>query len=418
MDWYRADPDDTRRDRARTAIERAGIEALLALSPENAAYLAGRSSYIASLWRAPGLTATALGAGGRLAVALPDADLASFPASLYVARFPHRLWVEHAVMQHEPSIVDVAGQLQRIRPGGPQPRPAQFDLDEVFRNAADAVCAVAAAPKRIGVDLATVPAASVALLRAELPGVELIDASPIFDDLRALKDQDEIEHLRRAAELTTLGIAAARDRLVAGMPEQAVTAAYQTAIWSKIARDARYVSVRQVEGVATVGNGPGGDRTVAPGKTVKFDMQVDVGGYHSDIGRTYALAPTPNQRRVYDALHAALMAAQESVVPGVTFARVFTTGAAAMRAAGFETYSRGHLGHSVGLGHNYEEAPFIAPDEHRPLVPGMVLSLELPLYLHGLGHFQLERMLLVTPSGHENLDDLPFDFEITPHHSS
>ena len=418
MDWYRADPDDTRQARARTAIERAGIEALLALSPENAAYLAGRTSYIASLWRVPGLTATALGAGGRLAVALPDADLASFPASQFVALFPHRLWVEHAVLQDAPSIVDVAGHLRRIRPGGPQPRPAQFDLDEVFRNAAEAVCAVAAAPKRIGVDLATVPAASVALLRAELPGVDLVDASPIFDDLRALKDPDEIEHLRHAAELTTLGIAAARERLVSGMSEQAVNAAYQAAIWSLVVADSRYAALRQVEGVATVGNAPGGDRTVAPGKTVKFDMQVDVGGYHSDIGRTYALAPTPNQRRVYDALRAALLAAQESVVPGATFAEVFTTGATAMDEAGFETYSRGHLGHSVGLGHNYEEAPFIAPDEHRPLVPGMVLSLELPLYLHGLGHFQLERMLLLTPSGQEILDELPFDFEITSHHSS
>ena len=82
-----------------------------------------------------------------------------------------------------------------------------------------------------------------------------------------------------------------------------------------------------------------------------------------------------------------------------------------MHAAGFDTYSRGHLGHSVGLGHNYEEPPFIAPDEHRPLVAGMVLSLELPLYVHGLGHFQLERMVLVTESGHDVLDDLPFDFE-------
>lgn len=412
MDWYRIEPDDSRRTRAPRAIDRAGIEALLALTPENAAYLAGRSSYIASLWRVPGLLATALGAGGRLAVALPDADLASFPASLFGARFPHRLWVEHAALQDDPGIKDIAAHLGRLRPGGPQPRPAQFDLDEVFRNAAEAVCAVAAAPKRIGVDLETVPAASVARLQSELPGVELIDATRIFADLRAVKDPDEIEHLRRAAELTVLGIAAARERLVQGMPEQAVNAAYQCAIWERVAADPRYVGTRQVEGVATVGNAPGGDRTVGPGKTVKFDMQVDVNGYHSDIGRTYALAPTPSQMRVYVALHESLLAAQAATTPGATFAQVFAAGSAAMHAAGFDTYSRGHLGHSVGLGHNYEEAPFIAPDEHRAMVAGMVLSLELPLYLHGLGHFQLERMLLLTPTGHEILDDLPFDFAI------
>ncbi len=137
-----------------------------------------------------------------------------------------------------------------------------------------------------------------------------------------------------------------------------------------------------------------------------------MGGYHSDIGRTYAQEPTPNQIRVHGALRDALAEAQAVVAPGNTFAAVFAAGTVAMYAAGFDTYSRGHLGHSVGLGHNYEEPPFIAPDEVRPLVPGMVVSLELPLYLHGLGHFQLERMLLVTESGRQVLDDLPFDFDL------
>ena len=87
------------------------------------------------------------------------------------------------------------------------------------------------------------------MLQAELPGVELVDASAIFDDLRAVKDADEIEHLRRAAELTTLGIAAARDRIAPGLSEVAVNAAYQTAIWTEAAGNPRYAALRQVEGV-------------------------------------------------------------------------------------------------------------------------------------------------------------------------
>ncbi len=412
MDWYQTNTGDDRRARALTAIRRAGVEALLALSPENAAYLAGRTSYIASLWRVPGLAATALGAGGRLAVALPDADLASFPATSFVARFPHRLWVEHAAINDTPAITDIAAAFRQLRPEGAVVRPAQFDMREVVRNAAEAACAVAAAPRRIGLDLGTVPWSTVQMLQAELPGVELVDAIAIFDDLRAVKDGDEIEHLRRAAKLTTLGITAARNRIAPGLSEVAVNAAYQVAIWTEAAANPRYAALRQVEGVATVGNAPGGDRLVAQGKTVKFDMQVDVGGYHSDIGRTYAISPTPNQRRIYSALRDALLAAQARVAPGTTFAEIHAEGTRRMHAAGFDTYSRGHLGHSVGLGHNYEEPPFIAPDEHRPLVPGMVLSLELPLYVHGLGHFQLERMVLVTESGHDVLDDLPFEFEL------
>ena len=98
--------------------------------------------------------------------------------------------------------------------------------------------------------------------------------------------------------------------------------------------------------------------------------------------------------------------------PGVAFSELHEIGIAAMRAAGFVSYSRGHLGHSDGLTHNFEEPPFIAADEPRPLAPGMVLSLEMPYYLHGVGAFQLERMLLVGETASELLDDLSFDFEL------
>jgi Xaa-Pro aminopeptidase len=151
---------------------------------------------------------------------------------------------------------------------------------------------------------------------------------------------------------------------------------------------------------------------VGPGQTVKLDMQVDVGGYHSDVGRTYAIAPTADQRAVASALTSALAAAEAVVRPGSAFRDVHRVGIEAMRGAGFMSYSRGHLGHSVGLAHNFEEPPFIAADEVRPLAANMVVSLELPYYLDGLGSFQFERMLLVTEDGHEALDRLPVEFEV------
>jgi Xaa-Pro dipeptidase len=83
-----------------------------------------------------------------------------------------------------------------------------------------------------------------------------------------------------------------------------------------------------------------------------------------------------------------------------------------MREKGFTNYSRGHLGHSCGLTQHFEEPPFIAPDEHRLLAPRMLLSLELPYYVYGVGAFQLERMLLVTEDGYEAFDRLPFELAI------
>jgi Xaa-Pro aminopeptidase len=255
------------------------------------------------------------------------------------------------------------------------------------------------------------PAWVVDSLRRRLPEVEWVEAGRIFDDLRTIKDADEIANLRLAAELTEVGITGARDALRPGLGAVGVSAAYQHAIWARAARDKRFNSLRQVEGLVSVGDGTG-SAEVGAGQTVKLDMQVDVGGYHSDVGRTYALDPTAEQQAVYGALRDALAALVASLGPGVPMRDVWTVGTERMRAAGFTNYSRGHLGHSVGLAHNYEEPPFIAADEERPLAPGMVVSVELPYYLLGVGSFQMERIVLIVESGSEVLDHLPFELEV------
>ena len=55
-------------------------------------------------------------------------------------------------------------------------------------------------------------------------------------------------------------------------------------------------------------------------------MQVDVGGYHSDVGRTYALEATAEQQAVYDALRDALAAVVAAIGPGVPMRDVWAVG--------------------------------------------------------------------------------------------
>lgn len=400
----------TRQERIGKAIARNGLDVLLALTPENAAYLSGRLSTIASLWRVPGLVAVAVDADGRMAVASGDNEVARYNAT--VATFSHPLWIEHLDLRCSGAVL--GDRVAAARTDGILSRPAQFDPELMLDAVAAAVRAVAPA-RRVGIEYSQLPAWVRDGLQRRLPATELIGALPIFDDLRAIKDDHEIDQLRMAAELTEIGIAAARDALRPGMNALGVSAAYQRAIWKAAASDKRFSAMRQVEGLVSVGDGSG-HALVGPGETVKLDMQVDVGGYHSDIGRTYAFDPTAEQQQVYDALKEALDVAVSAVGPGIPFRDVWAAGTDAMRAAGFANYSRGHLGHSVGLAHNYEEPPFISQVETRPIAPGMVLSVELPYYLLGVGSFQMERMVEIGETGAEVLDRLPF--ELLPSRSS
>jgi Xaa-Pro aminopeptidase len=401
--WYQG---ATRRERLAEALVSNRLDVLLALTPENAAYLSGRTSTIATLWRLPGLVAVAVNAAGETAVAAGDNEIGGYSEA--VARFDHPLWIEHLDLRQPGS--DLFARVQAARSLGVLERPAQFDIDLMLDAVADAARAVIGGGTRAGTELSLLPAWVAEGLRKRLPGVEIVDAGVVFDDLRAIKDADEIAHLRLAAELTEVGIAGARDALRPGLGPVAVSAAYQTTIWERAAAEPRFAALRDVEGLVSVGDGSAAAH-VGPGQTVKLDMQVDVGGYHSDVGRTYALEATAEQQAVYNALREALAALVSVLAPGVPMREVWRAGTEAMRRAGFASYSRGHLGHSVGLAHNYEEPPFIAADEARPLAPGIVISVELPYYLRGVGNFQMERMVLIGEKGREVLDQLPFELE-------
>ena len=403
--WYAG---ATRRERIMDALGRNRLDVLLALTPENAFYLSGRTSVIATLWRLPGLVAVAVNGSGEMAVAAGDNETNGYEA--VVARFAHPLWIEHLDLRSPGA--DLASRVAAARPEGMIARPAQFDGELMLDAAAAAVGAVLGQGRRVGAEIALLPAWVAEGLRRRLPDVEWVDAGAVFDALRAIKDGDEIANLRLAAELTEAGIAGARDALRPGLSAVGVTAAYQRAVWECAAGDSRFAALRQVEGLVSVGDGST-PVAVGPGQTVKLDMQIDVGGYHSDIGRTYALAPTVEQQAVYDALRDALAALVATLGPGVPMRDVWAAGTERMRAAGFVNYSRGHLGHSVGLAHNYEEPPFIAADEARPLAPGMVVSVELPYYLLGVGSFQMERIVLIEESGVEVLDRLPFELGVS-----
>lgn len=405
MSWYQG---ANREERLLTAIAANGFDALVSLFPENSAYLTGASNYIATHWRLPGLYAAVVGRFGERAVVAPDFGRDPTAGS-DASQFPYEMWTES---------IDVRGATgtirERIAAARPETlvRPAQFHPEQIVDQVAAAIRSVGGANGRIGIESLNASAMFLQGLTDRLPGIELVEATPVFDDLRVIKDADEIGHLRLAGELTEIGIAGAISSLRPGMTETAVNAAYQRAVHEAVIADDRFPAFRQAEGAASVGFGKESTRLVQAGETIKFDMQVDVAGYHSDIGRTVAIAPTAEQQEIYDVLLAALRAAEAMIRPGVSFAEIYWAGTDSVREAGFTNYSRGHLGHSVGLTQNFEEPPFIAPDERRLLTSNMVISLELPYYVYGVGAFQLERMLLVTEDGFEALDRLPFDLAL------
>src|SRR5918993_3547147 len=120
--WYEG---ATRRERITDALGRNRLDVLLALTPENAFYLSGRTSLIATLWRLPGLVAAAVNGREEIGVAVGDNEIGGYDD--VVARFAHPLWIEHLDLR-DPG-ADLASRVAAARPDGVLARPAQFDVE-------------------------------------------------------------------------------------------------------------------------------------------------------------------------------------------------------------------------------------------------------------------------------------------------
>src|SRR3954464_11694254 len=194
MLWYEG---SNRQERIADTLRRHELDVLLALTPENAAYLSGRTSVIATLWRLPGLVAVAVNGRGEIAVAAGDNEVGGYEE--VVARFAHPLWIEHLDLRRPGA--DLEARVDAARPEGALARPAQIDADLMLDAVADAVAAVITTGRgaRVGAELAMLPAWVAEGLRARLPNLEWVEAGAVFDDLRAIKDADEIAHLLLAA---------------------------------------------------------------------------------------------------------------------------------------------------------------------------------------------------------------------------
>ncbi len=120
----------------------------------------------------------------------------------------------------------------------------------------------------------------------------------------------------------------------------------------------------------------------------------------------------PESQRLHDVLREAQQAAREMIRPGVPLREVFTAAVDHVRANGYPRYSRGHVGHSVGIDTFHEEPPYISWQTEAVAEEGMVLAVEVPSYTPDVGAIMIEDMVVVHENGVRSLHTLPRSLEV------
>src|SRR6266487_4228466 len=237
-------------------------------------------------------------------------------------------------------------------------------------------------------------------------GLELVPSSGLIEGLRAIKDEDELEKIRRAAAITDQAYQRIAEEQFVGRTEGEL-AWRMTELFHELGADEEAFETI----VAAGANGARphadpGDRVIESGTTIVVDAGAVLDGYCSDCTRTFATGELPDElRRAYDVCLEAQLKGLEAARSGTEASQTDAAARDVITAAGLGDKFGHGLGHGVGI--DVHEAPHVAPTSTDTLEANNVLTIEPGIYLEGAGGIRIEDLVIITDGQPEVLTSFP-----------
>ena len=262
-------------------------------------------------------------------------------------------------------------------------------------------------------------------LRERCPMTKLLDLSPVLDEMRLIKSEQELALLRKAGQLSALGVVEAMRCTKPGVVEYQLDALMRYHYLVNGARDAGYRAIIAGGENAWYGHYSANNRPLQDGDLVLVDCAPDYHYYTSDIGRMWPVNGTysPVQRELYGFMVAYHKVLLRLIRPGVTGEQIQREAAAQMAEVVEKTrFSKAiyaaaahhalefpyHMSHCVGMAvHD------VGHYRGKPLRPGMVFALDPQMRVpEERLYIRVEDTVVVTETGIENLTvDAPLELE-------
>jgi Xaa-Pro aminopeptidase len=257
----------------------------------------------------------------------------------------------------------------------------------------------------VGVEYAFLPTDAFLTLQRGLPAARFVDATPILEELRAVKTPSEMAHLRTAYGRVAEAIQAA---FTLGKPG-ITTAEIARCVEQEMAqRDTAFLYALVCAGPGLL-RAPSAARWEA-GRVLHIDAGGEVRDYLADICRMGCLG---HPSHLAQELHGACLEVQEGarrvVQAGLPCRELLLEGERAVQEHRFSRYGK-FVAHGIGMVSH--EQPHVSPASARPLEAGMVLSIETEFIHPEVGHVKIEDAVAVTQDGCEGLGDLGREWHI------
>ena len=235
---------------------------------------------------------------------------------------------------------------------------------------------------------------------------ELIPAAELLQNLRQVKDAEELQTLTDAQRIAEKALNDILQEVRPGVSEREIAARIQYLLLHYGAEDKSFDPIVVSGPNGSLPHGVPSEKLIQAGEFVTMDFGCIYHGYCSDMTRTVAVGfATDEMRRVYATVLQAQLAGIASVRAGVTGKEVDAAARAVIAEAGYGKYFSHSFGHGVGV--EIHENPYAASSNDKPLPAGAVISAEPGIYIPGKLGVRIEDVITVTENGSINLMNAP-----------
>ena len=235
---------------------------------------------------------------------------------------------------------------------------------------------------------------------------KLTAVESLVEDLRLIKDESEIEKLKKAVEIADQGFDFLLDFIKVGKTEKEIALELEF-FMKRNGGEANAFDFIVASGKrGALPHGVASNKKIENGDLVTIDFGTVFQGYHSDITRTIAVGePKSKLKDIYELVLSAQKKVISEIKAGMSCVDADKIARDFIAEAGYkENFGHG-LGHGIGL--EIHEGPRLSYTSDKVLEPGMVVTDEPGIYVSNLGGVRIEDDLLITEEGCEVLNSAP-----------
>jgi len=234
----------------------------------------------------------------------------------------------------------------------------------------------------------------------------LIETELVIEELAMVKEDNEIECIRKAVEITDKVFETVLPMVKPGVRELDLAAEVGYHHQKFGAQKNGFETIVASGPRSALPHGIASSRKIKKGDFVTFDMGCMFEGYASDMTRTVVVGKaTKKQKKIYDVIFEAQAKAIEMVTPGNICSSADAVARKIISDAGYGSNFTHGLGHGLGL--EVHARPVLNKTCKTRLKPGMVVTVEPGIYIDGYGGVRIEDDVLVTKDGNEVLNRSP-----------